>query len=381
MQKTLLYVVRYPLYEGFNLKQKFDGQIKAFQNLGYKTLFIGFDKEFFYLIDGDKKSKIGKTHFTIPNYFHTFLYADLYNISEKIIRAEKIDIVYFRNAAAFHSLYNLAKTIKKRKCKFVFEIPTYTPQIKEKALSTIREIFNLYARIWEKKIEVMPDLYVFMGDGDFDTFHGVPAIRIENGIDPELMPMRTPVCEKDKINILALSSMCDWHGYDRIINSLAEYDGNQNVIIHMVGGNDGGCLTKWKALVEDNHLDENVIFHGPLYGKDLDNIFDLCDIGVNSLGMYRKGLSDTSELKLREYISRGLPFVCSVYDVALDDLDKQFWFRVSNDDAIPNMKDILEFANRMRNNSTVAEKLHKHAMNILSWTEQYRKVFKFLEGE
>lgn len=379
--KKLLYIVRYPLYEGFHLKQKFDGQLNAFRQLGYQTLFIGFDKQYFYLIDDDKKTVIGKTRFWIPNYFHTFIYIDLYKVAMRVVQQNRIDIAYYRSAPAFHETYSMAKCLNRYHCKFIFEIPTYTPHMKEKDLSLPRKVFKSYSDVWSKKTETLPDLYVFMGDGNLTSFHGVPAIRIENGIDPDLMPTRKPVNEQSTIHILALSSMNYWHGYDRLINSLAEYKGTSKVILHLVGDDDGGCLAQWKELVQKNNLGNNVVFHGYLFGENLNEIFNLCDIGVNSMGMYRKGFEDTSELKTREYISRGLPFVSSVYDVVLDGLDKDLWYQITNDDTIPSMEGIVKFALKVKADNTAKNRLHEYAVRTMTWKVQYEKVFARLEGE
>lgn len=379
--KKLLYIVRYPLFEGFHLKQKFDGQLNAFRQLGYHTLFIGFDKQFFYLIDDDKKTVVGKTRFWIPNYFHTFVYIDLYKVAMRVVQYNHIDIVYYRSAPVFRKTYAMANSLNKQQCIFIVEIPTYNPIEKDKNARLSRKLFKLYSNVWKKKIEPLPDLYVFMGDGNFTTFHGVKAVRIENGIDPDLMPVRTPVNDKDAIHILALSSMNYWHGYDRLIRSLAQYKGNEKVFIHLVGSNDGGCLAEWKKLVEQFNLQDLALFHGPKYGKELDRMFDLCDIGVNSIGKYRKGSNDTSELKTREYASRGLPFICSVHDVILDNLDEDLWYKISNDDTIPDMEGIVQFALSIKKDVTAKDRLHDYAVKTMTWKAQYKKVFDCLEGE
>lgn len=379
--KKLLYIVRYPLYERFSLQQKFDGQINAFKELGFHTVYIGFDKKHFYLIDGENKTIIGNTHFYMPNYYHTFLYIDLYKMAMKVVKKYDVEIAYYRSAPAFKKTYTLAKFLKQNGCKFVFEIPTYTPDVKEADLSFVRTLFRGYSDIWKRRIDPLPDLYVFMGDGNFTTFNGCPAIRIENGIAPDLMPLRNPVKESDKVNILALSSMSYWHGYDRLIKSLAEYKGDKNVMIHIVGADDGGSLSQWKETVKENELEDKVIFHGPKYKEELNGIFDLCDIGVNSMAMFRKGFEDTSELKTREYIARGLPFVSSVYDVILDDLDKDLFIKISNDETIPSMEEIVSFALRVKEDKTARERLRNYALKTMTWTAMYKKVFERLEGE
>ncbi len=372
--KSLLYIVRYPLHENFHLKQKFDGQINAFRSLGYQTYFIGFDKQHFYLIDEKKKEIIGKTHYWIPHYFHTFLYDDLYKISSIVVKKGKYDVVYFRGSVAFRSQFVLAREIKKAESHFIIEYPTYSPQIKEKALSLPRRVFNCYDSIWRKKIQKLPDMYTYFGDEGYTTIHGIPAKRLDNGIDLTLVPTRTPKNNNGEIHILAVSSMCDWHGYDRLIKSLAEYKGDKKIIIDIVGGNDGGCKGKWEELASQLGVKDSVVFHGPLYGEKLDEIFDLCDIGVSSLGMYRKDFVTTSELKLREYIARGLPFVFSANDPALSDLSPNLMLKVSNDDTIPNMEDIVEFAEKQKNNMGVRLQLREYAGKYMTWTAQYESI-------
>lgn len=378
MKKTLLYLVRYPLYEEFHLKQKFDGQINAFNNLGYHTLFIGFDKENFYVIDGDKKTVIGKTHYSLPNYFHTFLYSDMYKMAKKVVEQYNVDILYYRTAPLFKSMLKLMKCIKEKGGNVICEIPTFPPNT-EKSMSSIRKLYCMYSNRFENKISAVIDYYTVIGEDAGGEYKGKPAINIENGIDTEKVPIRKPVNESDTIHILALASMCYWHGYDRIIKSLAQYDGDKKVVIHMVGGNDGGYLEKWKDLANNLKLQDKVIFHGKMSGKPLEEMFDLCDIGVNSLAMYKKGFSVTMELKSREYMARGLPFICAVDDPALSNEKTNYWFRVPNDDSIPDMNKIIEFALKMKNDATHVLSLRNIAESKLTWEKQYKKVIDIME--
>lgn len=373
-EKSILYIVRYPLHENFHLKQKFDGQINAFRSLGYHAEFIGFDTNNFYLINKNEKKIIGKTRYWIPNYFHTFLYDDLYKTALDLIKKKKYSVIYFRNAAVFRSQYVLIKEIKKKKCRFIFEFPTYTPTVKERTLSIPRQIFNFYSNIWWKKIKNLPDFYTYFGNEGYTSIYGIPAKRLDNGIDLEFVPIRTPINIREEIHILAISSMCDWHGYDRLIRSLAEYKGDKKAIIHLVGGNGGGFKDKWEALAAQLGIRDNVVFHGALYGDEFNKIFDLSDIGVSSLGMYRKGYDSTSELKLREYVARGLPFVYSVNDPALLELSSEYSLKVSNDDTIPNMQEILDFAERQKDCTENRFALRDYAKHHMTWIAQYKDV-------
>lgn len=376
-RKKLLYITRYSLHKEFNLKKKFDGQLNAFRNLGFDVYFIGFDEKHLYLINNDKKTVIGKTHFGFPSYLHTLFYNDLHKAAVKAIESQKFDYVYWRSAPLWKSSVTVAKTAKKYGSTFVYEIPTF-PQT-EAQMSGLRSLFVRYSKKFDQSFHNLIDAYVLIGEDAGGKFRGKPAINIENGIDVSNVPVRKPRCE-DKLHILALASMSYWHGYDRLIRSLAQYKGNEKIVIHMVGGNDGGCLDEWKELTTQLGLDDSVVFHGQMTGNALEEMFDMCDIGVNSLAMYRKGFAVTMELKAREYIARGLPFVCAVEDPALSDSEETFWLRIPNDDSIPDMEQIVKFALDMKKDISHVSKLRKLAENRMTWEMQYKKVFDVVGG-
>lgn len=377
--KKLLYITRYSLHQSFNLQKKFDGQISAFKNLGFDVYFIGFDEKNLYLINGEKKTVIGKTHFGFPSYLHTLFYNDLHKAAIKAIREVGFDYVYWRSAPLWGSSYKVAKAIKSNKAKFVYEIPTFPPQ-SESHMNGFRKLFSIYSKSLSKKFDPLVDYYVVIGEDAGGEYKGKPAINIENGIDISNITVRNPKIDSDTVHILALASMCYWHGYDRLIKSLAEYKGTQDVVIHMVGGNDGGCLNEWKELANNLSLQDKVIFHGPMAGQDLEEMFNLCDVGINSLAMYRKGFKVTMELKTREYVSRGLPFVCAVEDPALSECQSPLWLKIANDDSIPDMNMIVDFAVNMKQDPSHMQKLRSIAESKMTWDTQYRKVFDIVGG-
>ena len=141
----------------------------------------------------------------------------------------------------------------------------------------------------------------------------------------------------------------------------------------LVGGNDGGMLPQWQKLSKELGVADKVIFHGKMYGDALKEMFDLCDVGVNALGQYTKNLSATSELKVREYTARGLPFLCSV-----EDTDEPFWLRVANDASVPDMAQIVEFALNMRGDKTHPQRMRRYAQQHMTWESQYGPMLEML---
>ena len=379
-KKKLLYIVRYPIYEDFNLRGKFDGQLAAFRNLGLDVYHLVFDRENFYLIHDDEKRAVGKATTRMPAYFHTKVYYDMHRAVRKVIKQIRFDYVYWRDAPIWHSSYIVGREIHKMGTKILYEIPTYC-QGGETAMSLPRRLFSLYADLWKERLMACPDVFLFTGDADFDTYYGKPAVNIDNGVDVESMPLRTPREDPDAIHILALASMSYWHGYDRLIRSLAEYSGGQKIVVHMVGGNDGGMLPQWQQLADQLKLEDRVVFHGKMYGEELTGLFDLCDVGINSLALFRKNLNATSELKVREYTARGLPFVCSVEDPAFRYAEEDFWIMVSNDASVPDMQKIVDFALRMRKDPDHPRKMRAYAQRYMSWEGQYESIFNLFAKE
>lgn len=302
----------------------------------------------------------------------------MYTLARKLLRNNTYDCVYWRAAPHLPASLALAKAIGKTGARFIYEYPTY-PANTEKSMSGLRAVYGKYAAVLGKKVDNLADGFVLIGEDAHGVYNGKPAVNISNGIDLEVIPARNRRPDPDTIHILALASMSYWHGYDRLIRSLAAYTGDQNIMIHMVGPNDGGSIPEWKVLAEELGVQDKVIFHGTKSGRELSEMFDLCDIGVNSLGMYRKGFSVTSELKSREYAARGLPFLCSVDDPALDHTSEPLWMRVSNDDTIPDMSEIVAFALNMREDEQSVEKLRTYAARHLTWESQYRKVFEIFK--
>lgn len=381
-KKKILYIVRYPIYEDFNLRGKFDGQLASFRNLGMDVYYLVFDQDHFYLVHDGEKQVIGKATTRMPMYFHTKVYYDMHRAVMKAAAMIHFDYVYWRGAPTWRSSCQVARKLHAQGAKILYEIPTYV-KIGEKPMSILRRAFSVYSDFWHSRMMRYVDLMVliFTGDTTMDTLYGKPVAVIDNGIDVSAIPVRQLQAHEDEIHILALASMSYWHGYDRLIRAVHEYTGDQKVVLHMVGGNDGGMLPEWQKLAQELRVEEQVIFHGKMYGEELTEMFNLCDVGTNALAQFRKNLSATSELKVREYTARGLPFLCSVEDPALDHAQEPFWLKVDNDDSVPDMQQIIDFAVKMRADRDHPMKMNAYARQYMTWESQYAPIFEKLEHE
>jgi Glycosyl transferases group 1 len=91
-----------------------------------------------------------------------------------------------------------------------------------------------------------------------------------------------------------------WHGLELLIDQAAE--SNENFKIHVVGKVSNDILSR---AVNDARFE----FHGILNMEDISVLANECHLGISTLALHKKGMSQACPLKVREYLSLGLPVV------------------------------------------------------------------------
>lgn len=204
-----------------------------------------------------------------------------------------------------------------------------------------------------------------------------PHITIGNGIDTNSIPVRTlPEYSSSNIEILCVANVFFWHGYDRLIRGLAQYEFPAKIKIYIVGY--GKELIILKKLVEHFNLKDQVIFEGFMTGDALNAFFNSCHIAVGSLGIHRKGLTQTSELKAREYCARGIPYVIACGDPDFPD-DFPWILRVPADESPIDIEEVIKFAQRVYTDPDHPQKMRAYAVEHLDWLVKMKKLKEFLE--
>ena len=374
----ILFFMRYPLDENHHLKTKFNGQMQACVNLDAKVFFLGYDSHYVYLVNFNtgKRIPITKTHFRcFSKYRSTFGLLDLYSALSLVLDKFEFKYIYMRTKPINRTGYMAFQEYKKEGGKLIVELPAYNST--EKELSIGRTVVRKVLEKWNKKFTKMIDLYCAIGPDCGGCYNGRPAINIMNGVCLEQLPLREYMPQKE-LHFLALGSMRIWHAYDRLIEGLALYKGDVPVIIDMVGGDNDGSLAEWKALVNKRHLENKVIFHGPLYGSDLDKMFNVSDIGIATLGLHRNKMPSGSVLKLGEYAARGLPFVYGYSDKIIDG-HTEFAYKVPEDDSPLDIDSIIDWALKMKAHPEIATKMRDFARDHMSWEREFESVFDRVE--
>ncbi len=373
--KKILFIMRYPLEDKYNLKQKFDGQLKAAVNLGYEVHHIAYDRNYTYLVNINSGTKkiLGKTHFgSFNKYRNTMGFVDLFAGVLRSIKENDYTLAYMRSKLVNYTAVKAIKNLHKKGGKLIVEIPSY---LSDEYIPLHRKIIFALLNIFKNSFEKQVDLYTLIGPEGNGSYKGKPAINIENSVCLDTIPARVPQLNKDEFHVLALAGMRNWQAYDRLITGLSQYKGDKNIVIDMVGGDYDGSLAKWKALSEELGISNKVIIHGALYEENLTNIINRSNIGVGTLGMHRKSFAVASPLKTREYVARGLPFIYAYTDNAFKG-DEPFVMKVSFDDTPINFDLLLEWYALLAENENLIVEMRKFAQDNMSWESQFKKVFE-----
>jgi glycosyltransferase involved in cell wall biosynthesis len=374
---AILFMMKYPLQQRDNLQAKFNGQMDAARALGWDAYCIGWDRCGMYLLGDGTKTLLRKNNLTgIRGYDHTKIFTDLMKAAGEAMGRVPIDVVYLRYMPTFRGAVKTVKQLKKNGGKLVVEYPTWPTASENSRFFFRRQVFRYTDRVMET-ICPMVNLYTVIGEDCGGSLYGRPAMNIINGVGT--LPRHTPRTGAQDVRLLALASMSGWHGYDRIIRSLAAYKGGKDVRIEFVGGDGDGSLTKWKALADELGLADRITFHGPCYGDTLEAIIAQCDLGVGSLGMFRYGLQRGMTLKTREFMARGLPFIAAVDDPAIPD-NHQFFLKVPNDETPIDMAEVISFAEAVKEDSKLPDMMRTYTEDAMSWRSVMAKILERLKA-
>ena len=118
-------------------------------------------------------------------------------------------------------------------------------------------------------------------------------------------------------------------------------------------------------------MEQYVILYGKKHGKELDDIFDLCDFGIGSLGRHRVGIDKIKTLKNREYAARGIPFIYSETDSDFDNMS--YVMKAPADESAINIKDIVSFYKEL----SISPQEIRASIGHLSWKNQMKRVMEY----
>ena len=289
-------------------------------------------------------------------------------------RASGAVAFYYRYSSCDLILLKALRELSSNKRKCVLEIPTYP--YKREYMNTIKNRI-LYILDWATRwrLKRYVDRVVNFTRIPKRIF-GIPCIATTNGFDFHSTSV-VSAPSLDPIRLIAVSSMLPHHGYDRIIKGAKHYhDTTKSNMIKLYLVGDGPELHKYKKMVEDYHLEDIVVFSGRLNGKSLDDLFDISTAAISSLGLHRLGLSVVSTLKIREYVSRGLPVIYSTTDEVLE--GKSFGLEFPADESPIDLDTVIAFVKSMYQNKDINNQIRKETFDLCDMTVVMKPVKDYI---
>lgn len=368
----------------FGANTKVLSQCRAFTQYGYEVDLIGRNHESTVLIKDEEQTAIGACRIgIIGNKRLKSLFGKWHQYMDicRFLRGKEYDACYIRYDFSDQGFIKLLKTIKVISNSILIELPTY-PYEAENAYGILSKIKLAIDKHYRKKLHKYVDSFVTFYDGYTELF-GVPVIVVPNGFDFATMQKVTQPLPEKEIHIIAVSSMREWHGYERFIEGMRIYyqdGGKENLFLHLVGNGREG--KKYKALTDAYGLTERVLFEGPMHGSTLDDLYERCAIGIDSLARHRSGIDVLSSLKSREYGAKGIPMINSC-KIDIIDEDFRYLLRVPADESPIEMEEVITFfVSCLRANKTrqeVASEIRDYIESRSGMEQTLRNVVKVME--
>ncbi|WP_416305800.1 glycosyltransferase [Neptunicella sp. SCSIO 80796] len=181
------------------------------------------------------------------------------------------------------------------------------------------------------------------------------------------------------INMISVANISFWHGFDRVLIGLADFIKDESpyqVKYYIVGTGDE--LDNLSALVVELGLEQHVNFLGYKTHQQLTDIYAAMSVGIAGLGLHRKGLSENSALKVREYLANGIPVVKSTYDDAL--VNVPWSFDVAEDDSPINIQSLCDFVSALDVRPDCRVQIRNYARQQLTWNKHADMVMQKVMG-
>lgn len=281
-----------------------------------------------------------------------------------------IEFVYIRsNHNANPFTIRMVKRMKGAGMKVVMEIPTYPYDQEYEAQGMTKQIFQ--DRIFRRCLARQLDAIVTFSD--YETIFGQRTVRISNGIDFDSVPIKQTINDTSKeLNLIGVAEIHRWHGFDRLVKGLAAYYAHPHdhtVYFHIVGYFYSEEEEKeFRQFIADKGMKPYVILYGKKHGKELDDIFNMCDFGVGSLGRHRVGIQKIKTLKNREYAARGIPFIYSETDSDFD--NRPYVLKAPAEETPVDINNIISFFRHL----TLTPQEIRSSIADLSWKSQMKHV-------
>jgi glycosyltransferase involved in cell wall biosynthesis len=236
-----------------------------------------------------------------------------------LIREWRPDIIYFRycyHSPGFPSLFRTTPCVAEMNSQDLSEYANTLPRLK-----------RLYHRF--TRVRVLSSVQAFVPVtheiGRFYSGFSKPQCVIGNSINIESFHPLPPSVERRESLVFVGTPGAPWHGLDRI-GELARMFPMRPVDLV------GATPEDWDRQTGGAERPHNLRFHGMLPRSQYEAIMTKAVVAVGSMALYKNSMNEACPLKVREYLSMGLPVIAAYKDTDIPD-DADYFLRLPNDDA------------------------------------------------
>lgn len=387
MQKKILYIsyINESIRPGY--KKKIHNQCQAFSNLGYEALLASRDSEGFFLrrIDTDNEEIVARKTISTygagikkyTRYITTLI--EFFDYCDNLTRIYEPDAVYIRRIRPINPwLLSFIKRMRKRGIIVLYEYPTYP--------------WKVGMRLGKQYVSLALDSIMYNGllkSIDAMVCMGLckeplcDVIETMNGIgSDEYSPLATkPTESDDELDLICVCHYSRVHGLEKIVRGLQSYyqkSVTNPIYLHLVGPLDS--FERLREYAESLGVSDYVHFYGYQTGDELDKLYRKADVGIDAIALEIRGEDCIcGSLKSREYIAKGLPFVCSdMLDIVHNGMrDDRFMYVTSHNDADIDLEKLYEW---YRGLNCSPQDIQLYGRDNLSWTAMMKPVAEYIEA-
>lgn len=281
--------------------------------------------------------------------------------------------VYMRCLIPASRIYiDFLRKMKANGIKAVLEYPTYPYEGEVKDEKILRE--DRFYRDEIKKYISLITTYSMV-----NNVYGIDTVSLQNGVTIEDNPVRNIREKSDTIVMLAVANFCFYHGYERVLEGMSNYyqsEQKYKIYFDMVGA--GSERKYYEYLVKKYCLNDYVRFWGIRLNEYLTDNYNMADIGIAPLGMYKENTVYASPIKTREYCARGLPFIYGYTDTGFTG-EEIFVSKVSNDSTPLDMNIVVELYERTIGRNDIIDGMRERTSSLFTWDILLQKVVDYLK--
>ncbi len=357
--KQLFMCVNYPLSNhSIGLSKKITMQLEAFESLGYEVIFSAYTENGVAILHKDKilVEQIYSNQ-KVNSILRRFR---LMKLCKQFIMTQKFEVGFIRWDAVDKIFLDIVKLLKMNCDKVLMDCHGYFEGYNAPGLKGRYTKYMTFLN--SNKLSKYID-YCLTESKNNQVF-GIPALSIDTGINIDNYKPHQYMGNKDELHLISVATETIYHGYDRIIYGLYKFKKNHTaeIYLHFVGK----VSDKTKKLIQKLNLEKYIFLYGYQSGRELEKIYNMCNIGIGPLAPHRVGGKEGTGIKTKEYFAIGLPYFFAGQELLVPE-NYRYALKIESDDSPVDIQKIFNFYETVKDDKNIQENMRNFANEHYSW--------------